>query len=463
MMLGKCKRSQTAGSLVRLQEAPLQPHASNARVACDALMEVAEQAGAAPLFAAEQEYCIEEDEDLCCAHQALCRAAEQAEPDAAAWPHAHLPDPTKPLYGPNGTRALGLQRCSSWHPKCSDSSCRNAPHTCMLQCTGGMAQLAQVPPAPGVQRSAALARAAAARRLSEAHVQLCLHAGLKLSACGEGDHAGLWSYKLGPLPGTELGDQLWISRHLLIRLSEAMGIPVSFGDINGDSAAASRRALGCYIKLSTAASRQPGSGLAILQQYLGRLQATHVHYLQLCGRGSKPGAAAVQVELPACSVGGVCAPLVLPTSSVLRGAGHLLDRRGAANADPWLLAMCVAAAALDLRLPLLPAATNAVTAAAATATLPQQQQQLVGSADSARSHLLLAASLGLGALHAAAPAGDAAANITAAACSESGPAHSLTTEDVLLQELDRRDGELCCCVWFVGERKQRGRAGIGGC
>ncbi len=51
----------------------------------------------------------------------------------------------------------------------------------------------------------------AARTLADAHLRCCLYAGVKLSGAdvaGEGVH----SYRVGPSPGVDLGDDLWTSR-----------------------------------------------------------------------------------------------------------------------------------------------------------------------------------------------------------------------------------------------------------
>lgn len=62
---------------------PLQPHPTNLRVPTENVMKMAQ--ASAPVFAAEQEFTV------------------QAPPETGSWPHAHLPDPTKPfLYGPQG-------------------------------------------------------------------------------------------------------------------------------------------------------------------------------------------------------------------------------------------------------------------------------------------------------------------------------------------------------------------------
>lgn len=48
-----------------------------------------------------------------------------------------------------------------------------------------------------------------------------------------------WEFQVGPCPGAQMGDQLWLARYLLHRVAEEFGAKVSFdpkpipGDWNG--------------------------------------------------------------------------------------------------------------------------------------------------------------------------------------------------------------------------------------
>lgn len=50
---------------------------------------------------------------------------------------------------------------------------------------------------------------------SEVHLCACFAAGSRPDSI-----PGQWSYTMGPCRGIELGDHLWLSRYLLLRLSE---------------------------------------------------------------------------------------------------------------------------------------------------------------------------------------------------------------------------------------------------
>lgn len=78
---------------------PLAPHPTNMRVPCENIANMA--ASSAPIFGVEQEYVVQEP-------------PVEAESPGGCWPHAHLPDPTKPfLYGPNGEDSSTIGRLRS--------------------------------------------------------------------------------------------------------------------------------------------------------------------------------------------------------------------------------------------------------------------------------------------------------------------------------------------------------------
>ncbi|CAG2115612.1 unnamed protein product [Medioppia subpectinata] len=71
------------------------------------------------------------------------------------------------------------------------------------------------------------ANVANGRDIDEAFYRACLYAGLTLSASQAEDMPGMWSFELGPTPGTAIGDQLWMARFILQYTCEEFGCVVS--------------------------------------------------------------------------------------------------------------------------------------------------------------------------------------------------------------------------------------------
>lgn len=116
---------------------------------------------------------------------------------------------------------------------------------------------------------------AVGRQFAEQVLQHCLHAGLKLTEVSQGSALHTWAYKLAPNDGVSLSDDLWVSRHIVSRLAELRGLSAIFDSSKWWGGTGP----GCHIKYSTEETREPGQGLAAIQQHVIRLQARHPHHL----------------------------------------------------------------------------------------------------------------------------------------------------------------------------------------
>ncbi|CAL8465723.1 g5259 [Coccomyxa elongata] len=198
---------------------------------------------------------------------------------------------------------------------------------------------------------------AVGREFAEAHMRSCLHAGLRISGSRPDSIPGQWSYTVGPCRGIELGDHLWLSRYLLLRLSEQFKVIASTdpkpvpGDWSGNGAA---------IKYSTRETREEGKGWFVIQEHLKRLQQTHMQHMVAYGVGNAkrwggPGCKAQPSSSVLDFTVGMenrSASVRIPHSVLLQKRGWYEDRRPASNMDPYLVTMLLVCTTLQLPLPM---------------------------------------------------------------------------------------------------------------
>lgn len=142
------------------------------------------------------------------------------------------------------------------------------------------------------------------RRLAEKHYEYCLRAGLKIS----GINAEV-AFQIGPCSAISAGDELWVARYILHKLSEEFGVCISFQPKPLPNPST------LNTKFSTEESRDK-NGLKCIYKYIDRLSKKCAHDAEFAA--------------------GECGASVRIPNSVLKaGCGYLEDRRPASDADPY--------------------------------------------------------------------------------------------------------------------------------
>lgn len=253
------------------------------------------------------------------------------------------------------------------------------------------------------------------RSFAEQHLAYCLHAGVKIAGMAAPHAYALLTYEVGPCLGVAMGDELWMSRYILLRLAQRHNVGVSWDPHHAPGEGGS---LACRVKFSTAETRQPGIGMFAMQQQIANLEALHMQHMLAYGAGRAR-------QLPggfSCGVSNNTCTIMIPSKALIGRCGYYVDRRPGANMDPYLVTMLLVSSALGVPLPVLaaPGGGNAGGARDASQIINNKKQPPRGFLVPQQR-------------------GSRCCSPSASATSGSPPG-SRCTQELLLDELDRLDG-----------------------
>ena len=147
---------------------------------------------------------------------------------------------------------------------------------------------------------------------------------------------------MGPCEGISIGDDLWMARFLLQRITEDYHIGVNFDPKPVDKCWFGS---GAHTNFSTKATRDPVGGLAAIEAAIPKLAANHAKHIANYDPNGGADNAKRLVAGPVTAawdrfssgIGDRSASIRIPKQVSDDGAGYLEDRRPASNMDPYVV------------------------------------------------------------------------------------------------------------------------------